>query len=204
MSAREIGIWRKSLRHQIIQSFHNLNSKQIYYAIKNPDLPALFSPDLEPFCKEIEMPVSLLPDVFSPYEIFNSRIKENNFIRFIEDEVTCESIEIQLPTNLKDEQIAIINKFANALRNRKLQSNLNGDSITSERSSIARQWTFVVRLNTSTDHNNHVRIAALCRLAQEMNLTFPPEAFIDAIFTFFGKKLDELNYDQFTQLMTTF
>lgn len=205
MSSKVIEIYRKNLRHEIIKRFPTFSSREIYAALKSPNLPDLFFENLFPICESIEIPTSSLPNIFIPYRIFSNRISEERFINFLEDEVTCKSIPNKLPPNITDEQIAILSKLANAIRTHRTQATPSKKAgLCSERPSYSQQWIYLTRLNYNKGENAKVRLSSLLHFAAEMNLSFSPEKLLDAIFTFFEKKFDSINFEQFTHLMETF
>lgn len=205
MSSKVIGIYRKNLRHAIFAQYPTLSSKDIYKAIKNPNLPDLFFEDLSSFCEKLEIPMHYLSDIFASYKISSNRISEEKFIKFIEDEVSCKSIPKNLPPNITDEQIAILNKFATAIRNHRTQAMPSKKAgLSSERPSYSQQWVFLTRMNSTKSISAKLRVSSILHFCEEVNLAIPPEQFIDSLFTFFEEKLDAITFQQFTHIMETF
>lgn len=193
---------RRALRHEILKDFQYVESKKIAESIKNPDLPFLTFEDLYPYCARAKIDPAKLTDIFSMYEVFKKKISPKKFVSFLEDEVTCKTIETNPNPNLTDEHIEILTNFAEAIKNHKLTA-ISGEKLTG-RSLISNMWCFVIRYNTNNGSSKFVRLATLCRLADDLNLAFTTEAFIDAVFTFYGMKIDQLDFPQFVQLMQTF
>lgn len=205
MTSKIIEIYRKNLRHAIIKQFPTLSSREIYTAIKSPNLPDLFFENLYPYCESLEIPVNFLSNIFASYKVSSNRISEEKFINFLEDEVTCKAIPNKLPPNITDEQIAILAKLANSIRTHRTQATPSKKAgLCSERPSYSQQWIYLSRLNHGTSGSAKIRISSLLHFAADMNLSFAPEKLLDAIFTFFEKKIDTIDFEQFTHLMETF
>ncbi|OHT16831.1 hypothetical protein TRFO_12916 [Tritrichomonas foetus] len=193
---------RRTLRHEILKDFVGIESKKIFEAIKREDLPFITFNELVPYCQRAKIPVEKLTDIFSLYEVFKKKISPKKFINFLEDEVTCKTLEVNLNPKLTDAQIKILTEFAEGIKNHRTTA-ISLDS-TTERSLISNMWIFVVRYNPANSNEKYVRLASLCRIAAEINLSFSTEDFIEAVFTFFDKRIDQLDFTQFVQLMQAF
>lgn len=205
MTSKIIETYRKNLRHAIINQYPTLSSKEIYNTLKSSELPDLFFENLYPFCDFLEIPIKSLPNIFASYRVSSNRISEEKFINFLEDEVTCKAIPKKLPANITDEQIAILAKLANSIRTRRTQAEPSKKAgLSSERSSYSQQWIYLSRLNNGPSESSKIRIASLLHFAADMNYSFSSEELLDAIFTFFEKKMDTIDFEQFTHLMETF
>jgi hypothetical protein len=211
-----IGGYRKSLRHAILDNFIGFSSKSIYQSLKQPDLPVLFFFDLEPFCNSANIPVTSLPGIFSSYQIFNKRISEEKFTRFLADEVTCKDAPMRLNPELTKEQIKILVSLTTAIRNKKTRevassTIMRGNparhaepEMLSDPMMMSSMWLAMVKYNPAGAPENVLRLAALCRFLDGLDLGEPVEDFITAVFLFFGKKLDQLDFGQFADLMEAF
>lgn len=205
MTSKTIETYRKNLRHAILKQYPTLSSKEIYATLKPSELPDLFFENLYPLCELLEIPINFLPSIFASYRVSSNRISEEKFINFLEDEVTCKAIPIKLPPNITDEQIAILSKLANSIRTRRTQAAPSKKAgLCSERPSYSQQWIYLSRLNHGTSDSAKIRVSSLLHFAADMNLSFPPEQLLDAIFIFFEKKIDTIDFEQFTHLMETF
>lgn len=193
---------RRTLRHEILKDFVGIESRKIVDAIKSPDLPFITFEDLRPYCERAKIPFEKLTDIFSLYEVFKKKISPKKFVSFLEDEVTCKTLEPNLNPNLTEDQINILTEFAEAIKNHRTTA--ISDETLSERSLISNMWIFVIRYNPNITNTKYVRLATLCRIANDLNLSFTTDEFIDAVFTFFGIRIDQLDFTQFVKLMQTF
>lgn len=194
----KVALYRRQLRHTILANYQGVPSEAIYKDLKNPDLPSLFVQDLIPFCEELGIPERDLPAILAPYGIATNRISPDKLKKFLEDEVTCKTEESPLKSRVNDSQDKILTTFSNALRTRKTQADSTG---TVQMSSI---WIYLVRMNPPGASDKFVRLATLCKLVDEYNLSFSVESFIDAVFSFFGEKIDQLDYSQFASMIRSF
>ena len=195
----KVATYRRQLRHAILDDYQGVPCEQIYKDLKNPELPTLFTQDLQKFYEPLGIPESQLSAILAPYGIATKRISVDKLKKFLEDEVTCKSEEGQLKGRVNDVQDRILTTFSNAIRTRKTQA---GDGTgTVQMSSI---WIYLVRMNPPGASDKVVRLATLCKLVDEYNLSFSVESFIDAVFTFFGEKIDQLDYGQFAALVRAF
>lgn len=181
---------RNKLRKCITDTLPGLTTDNIYTKLKGYDVN-LTQKDLIPFCKAVQIPVDLLPNLLSPYGIRENRISRQNWKLFFEDEFCTSFPVLPIPPNLNSEQVDILTKFANSIRSRTEQS-------------IASQWIFVADRNPTGSPPARLRLSAFCHIVEELDLVLEQTELIDAILTFYGKKLDELDYIQFAQLMQTF
>ena len=193
---------RRTLRHEILKDFVGIESRKIVDVIKSPDLPYVTFDDLKPYCQRAKIPFEKLTDIFSLYEVFKKKISPEKFVKFIEDEVTCKTLEKNLNPNLTEDQIRILTEFTEAIKNHRTTA--IADETLSERSLVSNMWIFVIRYNPNSNNSKYVRLATLCRIADELNLSFTTEEFIDSIFAFFGGKIDQLDFTQFVHLMEAF
>ena len=188
MSSKIAG-YRRRLRHEILEKFQGIALEQVYEAIRNKEAPAMVIDDLKCFCDAAGIPVENLPAILAPYRVSAQRISLDKFKSFLDDEVLCKGEVADLTSRVTDEQAEILASFTSAVRTRSARANA---------------WVQLVRLNQPGVSDRHIRLATLCRLVDDYNLSFSIDSFIDAVFAFFGEKLDELDYDQFTALLQAF
>jgi hypothetical protein len=203
MSHRVAG-YRRSLRHAILDQFIGQSSKSIYIQLKDPSLPVLFLRDLEQFCGPANVPISALPSIFSCYDVFTRRLSEEKFTIFLQDEVTCKGPQCRLSPELTEDQLKVLTEFAAAMKNRRTQAYWTKDGLSSERLLASSVWIALVRANPPGSGTKYVRLATLCRLADDLDLGIDIEDFISSLFLFFGAKTDRLDFTQFTQFMEAF
>ena len=228
----QVGKDRKLLRHEILKDFAGIESKKIFEALKQEELPFITFDDLKPYYERCKLSREKLNDIFSVYNVFVQKISPKKFISFLEDEVTCKMLEENINPNLTENQLKILTKFVEGLKthrttpitgkqsggSRKDLASAKGSNVSptrlvsdatfttiTERTSLSSIWLFVLKYNPSnTKSDRYVRLAALCRIADELNLSFTTEDFIDAIFAFFDQKIDQLDFQQFVKLIQTF
>ena len=199
-----LGAFRRNLRHQILDEFRGYSSEKIYYELKNPDLPCLFLADLQRFCEKGEIPVGIVPKILAPYRVYSNRISLSKFVSFLSDEVTCKLDENPLSNRVNDAHSQILTVFTDAIRSRRTQGNTCYDERRTENLQLSSMWVFLIKLNPPGSSDKYVRLATLCKLVDYYNLSFSVEEFIDAVFAFFGEKLDKLDFEQFALLMQAF
>jgi hypothetical protein len=204
MTAKAIGLARSKIRHLIIRDFAQLNSREICQAVKSPAEPDIRFVDLIPYCERAEVDPHLLPDIFASYEVSTDRIPLVKFIQFVEDEVTCKSLELGIPSDFSFENKTILSKFCRAIRSRRTHGSPLPNEIISERESVGNLWAHLTRLTPSQTKVSVIRVAGLCHLAEDMRMSFSAEALIDALFQFFQQKLDFITFQQFSLLMDAF
>lgn len=186
--SRVVAAQRRTLRHEILSKFQGVAVEQIYEDIKSKESPVLTFDDLSEICDAAEVPVQALAAIFAPYRVSTRRIAIDKFRSFLDDEVMCSGEEPAPVGTVTDAQAEILAAFTTAVRTR-WHSNV---------------WVHLVRLNQAGTSDRYVRLATLCRLVDEYNLSFAIEDFIDAVFAFFGEKLDQVGYEQFAMLIQSF
>jgi hypothetical protein len=204
VSAKVIPNSRNSLRRAIVGAYPDVMSSQIYAALCPPDRECLRMADLVPFCRSANADPQLLRDMFLTYGVCTDSITRDKFIQFIDDEVTCNSLNTGLPPLLTDVQTAILSKLCKAIRSRRIQSSPASLDAISEVRTTSQLWIHVIRMSPKQSQVTNVRVASLCRLARDFNLTFSAEDLIDALFAFLGHKCESLDFAQFTRLVQTF
>lgn len=189
---------RKLLRHIVTATFPTLSTDQIYDKIKPKFQLSMTTTDLKPFCKAIELPFSKLTIVLTPYGIYDQSISKKNWKCFMEDEFSCSFPTIPIPSKLTSTQTTFFSRFVNIIGSR--ASSIN----QSRHSFISDQWCYVARFNPTGSKGNTLRLSAFCHILKELDILIKPEDFINAMFVFFGKKLEELDYQEFAQFIQAF
>jgi hypothetical protein len=202
--SNQVGAFRRALRHEILNMFPGFSSKAIYEQLKNPGMPVLVLSDLQQVCVGAKIPVSFLNGIFSSYNVFNSRISEEKFAAFLQDEVTCKGPTTILNPDLTKDQIQGLVAFVTAVKNRRTQAYWTQNGLSSERVHPSNIWVSLVKLNPQGSEAKFLRLATICRLVDDLDLGINVEDFIGAIFLFFGRKLERIDFDQFTQLIDAF
>jgi hypothetical protein len=181
--------------------------------VKTPGENQIKFSDLDSYCAAAKVPTNALPGIFSAYRPFVARISEATFVKFLQDEVGFTSSECDPNPNLTDHQAAAIKSFVSIVKSRKthnyhsthpLLGDTQRDSSVGARYQLSFIWNYLTRLNSLQTGENVVRVATLCRLAAEMELRTSAEDFIDALFAFYQRKLDQIDFNDFVQLMEAF
>ena len=182
---------RNKLRAQIEAAFPTLSSCDIFNKIKKPENAYIVFEDLYPFCDAAGIPYSRLDTIFSPYQLRNNLISEAKFETFYTDEFLTAAPPVPLREDISPETVLILRSFTTAVKAR-----------TSPHPSV--RWGQIIGKNPPLSEPSKIRLATLCRLCDEYNLPFKASHFIDAVYDFFGKKFDSLNFEEFSELMSTF
>lgn len=197
-----ISVLRTELRKAITQEYGKTDPGTIYESLKKSDVMRF--EDLLDICALANVPEQSLSGIFSAYNVHGTAVTKDKFVTFIQDEVKFGTDARELNTELTKEQTSILSAFVDALCTKRTQAIATRDSLSTERLKMSNVWVFVVRMNPPGTSEKFVRLATLCRLVDEYNLSFDVESFIDAVFAFFGTKLDQLDFEQFASLMRTF
>ena len=182
---------RTKLRSVIGNSFPNLTAEEIFAQIKKPENAYVLFEDLYPYCDAANISYDKLPIIFSPYKIRDDLISSEKFTDFYNDEFLTAAPPIPISDNLSPESVLILKSFASAIKAR-----------TDPHPSV--RWSTIICKNPPLTEPSKIRLATLCRLCDDYNLPFKVSHFIDAIYEFFGKKFDALNFEEFSRLMATF
>jgi hypothetical protein len=209
--SNRIANYRRSLRHEVLRTYPGFYLNKIAEQIKSPDSKRISFSDLHRFCESANIPISTLPGIFSSYKVFIGRMSEQKFVEFLRDEVTCKQDEPPLSPTLTDDQATLLTQFVAIVKSRKTRDYLpqvrkEGESptLSGERYTLSATWSTLMRMNASQTSEKYIRVATLCRIAAEIELPTTTEGFIDALFAFYGRRLDQITFDEFAQLMETF
>lgn len=197
-----VSVLRTELRKAIAQEYGNTDPAIIYEKLKASDVMRF--EDLKDICATAKVPEWALSGIFSAYNVHGNAVTKDKFITFIQDEVKFEAGTSALNSDLSKEHASILSTFVEALCTKRTQAIAIRDSLSTERLKMSNVWVFVIRMNPPGTSEKFVRLATLCRLVDEYNLSFDIESFIDAIFAFFGTKLDQLDFEQFSALIRAF
>ena len=220
----QIGKLRKALRHEIWKKFPGMSSLEICDAIRKDNKPFVKMSDLAPFCESLGIPLKQLPSILSLYSINGKCVTCKKFQRFLEDELILnatshcekETETVELPV----EQWEILNTFVGIFKEKKAslgytrcfspvkegQEKMRTTRVITESDGCNDYslWVQAKSLNSFEYDNSNLRLAALCKFADESNLQFSTEEFVEAVFAFLGERTDHLTYEQFSRLMNSF
>jgi hypothetical protein len=211
LMTNRVGKHRQALRHEILNSFPGIYLNSVAAAVKSPGQSRIRFADLESFCESAGVPVSALPDIFSSYHVNVNRMSEAKFIEFLRDEVTCTRIEPRLNPSLTNVQIAALTQFVAIIKSRKTQNYVSnagkseiGRGLSGKRYQLSSTWSLLLKMNPQQSGEQYIRIATLCRVAAELGLGLSTEEFIDALFAFYNRRIDQITFDEFAQLVEAF
>ena len=182
---------RNKLRAQIEAEFPNQSGKEVFEKIKQEGNAYIIFEDLYPFCDAANIPYDSLTQILSPYQPRDCLLSCKKFVKFYDGALQIASPPMPISEDVSRDSVLVLTSFCTAIRVR-----------TSPHPS--ERWSQILSKNPASAEPSKIRLASLCRLCDEYNLPFKPSHFIDAIFEFFGKKLDALDFEEFTKLMATF
>ena len=182
---------RNKFRAQLDVEFPSLSPIDIFTKLKNQESNKLNIVDLAPICERANIPVNMLEKIFSPYNNRDSYISQKKFESFYKDEYLNSTTKVTTVNETSPENSLILRSFCNALKAKK-------------KLSATELWSYVVRHNVSQTEQSRARVATLCRLSDEYNMPFNAARFIDAMFEFYGRKMESINFQEFLDLITTF
>jgi hypothetical protein len=199
--SRELKRVRSSLRHVIMGRFPTLTSSEIFTVIKSSDDEILQFADLAPICTSAGLRDDCLSDIFSVYGVYDTVVSREQFIHFLDDEVTGKAITVHMPDQLTDVHRGILSQFCRALRSRGTAPCIIQKGVVSPRNGTAQLWSRLSRMSAT---KRQLRVATLCRLAHDLNLTFSSEDFVDSLFVFLGAKCEAIDFAQFASILQAF
>lgn len=181
---------RKGLRQAIISEFPTASSIATFEKIKKPEQEFIEMLDLERFCEQALCPASALPNIFAPYGVKGFAISQEKWASFMNDDFAFHR-ETSQTSELTERQMFILTKFI-----RSLSWKFGG--------TMSDRWGAVVARNPPNTQNSVLKLSALCSLFQFMNLPFTVSEFVDSLFIFYGKKVDGIDFSEFSRLFNTF
>lgn len=190
MYTPEICGLRKNLRQAIISEFPSSSAMQTFEQIKNPEHDFIEMYELERFCEKALCPAAALEHVFAPYGVKSTTISDKQWGSFMNDDFAFQASQAKTG-ELNDRQMFILTKFI-----RTLSWKFGG--------TMSERWSAVVARNPPNTQNSVLKLSALCSLYQFMNLPFSVSEFVDSLFIFYGKKVDGIDFSEFSRLFNTF
>ena len=183
--------YRKQLRSKVSEIYPKQTADDIFGKIKKEGNFFIIESDLLPFLEKANIPQTKLKDIFAPYGVRNLMITPKQWKIFFDDEFNTAAPPEIIREDILDLYVAILRTFSSAI-------------VSRTHSHPSQRWSYIVSRNPPSAGTSRVRLASLCRLCDEYNLPFPIESFIDAVFDFFQEKIDSLDFEQFSRLMSTF
>jgi hypothetical protein len=180
---------RKNLRQAVNNAFPHQSAKDTFDQIVQRR--AFITPeDIEPFCEKIRCPAASLENIFAPYGVRNLLITSVQWIKFMQDDFP----QWQMPEveqGLNDRQTFLLTKFLASFK-------------TKFGGTLRQRWNAALARNPPNTLNTTLRISALCRIFECTNLPFSVSDFVDALFVYFGDKVEGITFHQFCQLLNAF
>ena len=179
--------------------------------MKNPGANSIFFDNLVSICQKSNVPLEQLPKIFASYQVFSDYILQDKFITFLEDESTLITRPAQSTSSLTSMQTDILSKFVQSLQGRRTQAtppfstgDYSANSYSTERKLLSYYWIFVQKYNPPGFNSTQIRVSAFLKIIAECNLSMNNDDFLDALFAFFGKPLESLDFNQFAHFVQTF
>ena len=181
---------RRNLRQAVVDAFPREEASVVFDKVKQDDTQCIQMADLEKFCETAHCPAAALENVFAPYGVRKMLINKVQWVTFMNDDM-CSDVEGKNSTNLTDRQTFIMGKFIHRL---KMKFGVGLSSI----------WNAAIARNPPNTINTTLRLAAFCHLFHNMNLPFEVTEFVDALFSFYGEKIEGITFEQFEALFHAF
>ena len=183
---------RRNLRQVLNDVFPKTDPEIIFERVKKPRAEFVEINDLEPYCEKANCPAAVLENLFGPYGVKNLLINRSQWINFMKDDFPLYIEKEDLAAEpLNQRQNFILKKFVEGL-------------LTKFGSKMSDKWNAAILRNPPGALNDTLKTTALCKLYENMNLPFSTAEFIDALFLFYGERIDGITRPQFQDLFTSF
>lgn len=183
---------RKNLRLAINNAFPGVKADEIFDSVKKQGSSFVELYDLEPYCEKVNCPAAVVNSIFTPYGSKNVVITKEQWVAFMNDDFPILT-ETPAPgvARLDQKQRFLLSKFVAGVEMK-------------FGSSPDQRWRKALARNPPNTVNTALKLSALCHIFECMMLPFTVPDFIDAIFAFFGEKIDSITFDQFGTLFSSF
>lgn len=183
---------RDRLRSQISSIYPQQSTYSVYNnIISRTGNEVLKLSDLSEFCTLCSLTKEDLPIIFLPYGLRNNFVPKNCFRAFYEDELITSELMLSVPKRVSVKQAAILKCASYHI--------MRGSS-----NHVHQQWVFMMKFNPQGSHPDRLRVSSFCRMITEYRLPFTPEKFLEALFLFLGKKVEDLSFEEFVTWAMTF
>ena len=179
---------RDNVRQQINDAFPNVKPEDIFERVKKPGSQFIELYDLEPYCEKANCPAAAVQNVFAPYGTKNMLITQAQWVNFMKQGFPLHQ-DSPVTAPLDERQRFLLTKFVQSLQ------------IKFGRS-MGDKWNAALLRNPPDAVNTSLKLSALCQLFENMNLPFTVSEFIDALFIFYGEKIDSISKVQFGDLFS--
>jgi hypothetical protein len=180
---------RKNLRQSVNDAFPGQSAPSTFDRIVQR-CAFLTIDDLETFCEKIKCPAASLENIFAPYGVRNLLITRAQWINFMQDDFP-KWPSPEVPAVLNDRQNFLLSKYT-----ANLKMKFGG--------TLRRRWNAALARNPPNTLNTVLRVSALCRLFETMNLPFTVNDFVDSLFAFLSVKVEAITFQQFCELFNAF
>jgi hypothetical protein len=181
---------RKDLRQAISDNFPNDSSAVIFDKVRQQKKLYIQMSDLESYCEKVLCPAATLDTIFAPYGVKEMVINKLQWISFLDDDFPVWA-DGPPPQSLTERQFFIVSKFVTHLR-------------TKFGGTVQQRWQSVLARNPPNTLNTELKLSALCQLFVHSTLPFSVNEFVDALFVFFGGKIDSISFAQFGDFLRAF
>lgn len=181
---------RKNLRDTVTDTYPNMKPDDVFDRIRKPGSAFIEWMDLEQVCEKANCPAAVLEDLFAPYGTKALVVTKAQWEKFLNEGFPVYKSSGEAAA-LCDRHKFLLVKFIMGMK-------------TKFGATIGEQWNASLARNPPNTINTILRISALCHLFQNMNWPFAPGEFVDALFAFYGEKVEELTYAQFSALFNAF
>jgi hypothetical protein len=181
---------RKDLRQAISDTFPTDSAVGIFDKIRQKSKLYIEMNDLETYCEKVLCPAAALEILFAPYGVKDLFINKLQWTAFMDDDFPVWT-DGPSPASLTDRQFFILSKFITHLR-------------TKFGGTVTQRWQAVLARNPPNTLNTELKLSAMCQLFAHTTLPFASSEFVDALFAFFGEKIDGINFAQFGNFLRAF
>lgn len=189
MFTPSITLHRRNLRNAICEAFPGETPAAVFKKIARPKSQLITLFDLEPYCQKESIPAAVLETIFAPYGVKDVEISLPQFIQFLNDDFPNYDTDAHINPAITDKQRFILSKFLGFLR-------------IKFGTTLSQRWNSALARNPPNTLNTTLRLSALCHMYESMNLPFTVSEFVDALFAFYGDKIEGITFAQFGDLLT--
>jgi len=182
---------RKDLRKAISEAFPFKTSFFIFESLKPKHQVYVTFNNLIKYFRVCGLGIETAALIFAPYGIRDSKITQKQWKTFFDDDFCLLSPSNPVPEYMGKRQIDCLKNVIASILKR----------TGSELSTI---WVFMMKFNPSGSSNKCLRVSAFCHVISELGITESIDMFIDSLFSFLGKHVMHLEYQEFVTFVKTF
>ena len=183
---------RKKLRQILADKFPCQTTETIYSNLIQKNATFLTFEDLKKYCALAKIPFESLGPMMAPYGARGvTYMSKKQFVSFFEDELYTSQPVFLLPKTVTAQQAKLLKHIVDSVKKR-------------TEPKFYQMWVFIIKYNPQGCDPNEIRVASICRMAVELEMVDNPKDVVAALFAFFGKKIEAINYDQFVMFVQMF